>query len=65
MRCVTPMEVVSGNGAVPQSQMSPQLSGRKKSIVPAAVPLASFGPVTDEPQDGRADRGLFTKPPIH
>lgn len=59
---MTPMEVVSSNGVVPQSQMSPQLSGRKKSIVPAAVPLTSFKPAADEPGPAVRTEGCSRSP---
>ena len=62
MRCIAPIEVVS------KAERSSEKYLQElpiKGFVLEAVPLSSLEHKTDEPYAGRANKGLFTKPPIH
>ena len=62
MRCIAPIKVVS---KTEQSSEKYLQELPVKGFVLEAVPLSSFEHKTDEPYAGRANKGLFTKPPIH
>ena len=62
MRCIAPIAVVS---KTEQSSEKYLQELPIKGFVLEAVPLSSFEHKTDEPYADRANKGLFTKPPIH
>ena len=62
MRCITPIEVVS---KTEQSSEKHLQELAIKGFVLEAVPLSSLEHKTNEPYADRANKGLFTKPPIH
>ena len=62
MRGIAPIEVVS---KTEQSSEKYLQELPIKGFVFEAVPLSSLEHKTDEPYVGRANKGLFTKPPIH
>lgn len=62
MRCIAPIEVVS------KTEQSSEKHLRElpiKGFVLEAVPLSSLEHKTDEPYADRANKWLFTKPPIN
>ena len=62
MRCIAPIKVVS------KTEQSSEKYLQKlpiKGFVLEAVPLSSFEHKANEPYADRANKGLFTKPPIH
>lgn len=62
MRCIAPIKVVS---KTEQSSEKYLQELPIKGFVLEAVPLSSFEHKANEPYAGRANKGLFTKPPIH
>lgn len=62
MRCIAPIKVVSKTERSSEKYLQ-ELP--VKGFVLEAVPLSSLEHKTDEPYAGRANKGLFTKPPIH
>lgn len=62
MRCIAPIEVVS---KTEQSSEKYLQELPIKGFVLEAVSLSSLEHKTDEPYADRANKGLFTKPPIH
>ena len=62
MRCIAPIKVVS---KTEQSSEKYLQELPVKGFVLEAVPLSSLEHKTDEPYADRANKGLFTKPPIH
>lgn len=62
MRYIAPIEVVS---KTEQSSEKHLQELAIKGFVLEAVPLSSLEHKTNEPYADRANKGLFTKPPIH
>ena len=62
MRCIAPIKVVS---KTEQSSEKYLQELPVKGFVIEAVPLSSFEHKANEPYADRANKGLFTKPPIH
>ena len=62
MRCIAPIEVVS---KTEQSSEKYLQELPVKGFVLEAVPLSSLEHKANEPYADRANKGLFTKPPIH
>ena len=62
MRCIAPIEVVSKTERSSEKYLQ-ELP--VKGFVLEAVPLSSFEHKANEPYADRANKGLFTKPPIH
>lgn len=62
MRCIAPIEVVS---KTEQSSEKYLQELPIKGFVLEAVPLSSLEHKANEPYVDRANKGLFTKPPIH
>ena len=62
MRCIAPIKVVS---KTEQSSEKYLQELPVKGFVLEAVPLSSFEHKANEPYADRANKGLFTKPPIH
>ena len=62
MRCIAPIKVIS---KTEQSSEKYLQELPIKGFVLEAVPLSSLEHKTDEPYAGRANKGLFAKPPIH
>lgn len=60
MRCMAPIKVVS---KTEQSSEKYLQELPIKGFVLEAVPLSSLEHKTNEPYAGRANKGLFTKPP--
>ena len=62
MRCIAPIKVVSKTERSSEKYLQ-ELP--VKGFVLEAVPLSSFEHKANEPYADRANKGLFTKPPIH
>ena len=62
MQCMAPIKVVSKTERSSEKYLQ-ELP--VKGFVLEAVPLSSFEHKANEPYVGRANKGLFTKPPIH
>lgn len=62
MRCIAPIKVVS---KTEQSSEKYLQELPVKGFVLEAVPLSSFEHKANESYADRANKGLFTKPPIH
>lgn len=62
MRCIAPIKVVS---KTEQSSEKYLQELPVKGFVLEAVPLSSLEHKANEPYVDRANKGLFTKPPIH
>lgn len=62
MRCIAPIEVVSKTERSSEKYLQ-ELP--VKGFVLEAVSLSSLEHKTNEPYADRANKGLFTKPPIH